>query len=204
MKCETTSSRRCGEAEDTVDKSRWYVAYTYPRHEKAVADQLQMCSVETFLPTYKHVSRWKDRRVCLQVPLFSGYVFTRMAAQDRTKVLSTPSVIRILSFQGKPVPVSDAEIDAIRICVERGAKLEPHPFVVVGDQVRVREGVFEGLTGIVVRHKNSCKLVVSVALIHQSISLEIDPQSLEIMASAKTRSAEHRAKRARVLTPAAS
>jgi transcription antitermination factor NusG len=164
-----------------VDPPQWYVAYTYPRHEKAVADQVQLRSIETFLPTYEAKSQWKDRRVRLELPLFAGYVFTRMMARERAKVLSVPSVIRILSYRGMPAPVSEAEIDALRMCVANGAKLEPHPYVAVGDRVRVRDGAFEGLEGIVVRKSNNCRLVVSLSLIHQSVSLEVDGHCLEVI-----------------------
>ena len=166
-------------SDTVVQAPHWYVAYTYPHHEKAVADQLSQRSVETFLPTFTKTSRWKDRRVSLDLPLFAGYVFTRIPACERIRVLAIPSVIRILSFRGVPVPVSDAEIDAVRMCIGRGAKLEPHHFMAVGDRVRVKEGVFEGLEGVVVRYNNSCKLVVSIGLIHQSVALEIDADSLE-------------------------
>ena len=169
------------------DTALWYVAYTYPRHEKAVADQLQLRLVETFLPTYKHISAWKDRRVKLDLPLFAGYVFTRLPVGDRLKVISVPGVIRMLSYRGMPVAVSDAEIDAIRRCVGSGAKLEPHAYIALGDRVRVREGMFEGLNGIVVRENNKCKLIVSIDLIHQSVSLEIDPACLELVTPANMR-----------------
>jgi transcription antitermination factor NusG len=169
------------------DTPLWYVAYTYPRHEKAVSEQLQLRLVETFLPTYKHTSTWKDRRVKLDLPLFAGYVFTRVPERDRLKVISVPGVIRMLSYRGAPVAVSDAEIDAIRRCVGSGAKLEPHRYITVGDRVRVREGVFEGLNGIIVRENNQCKLVISIELIHQSVSLEIDPNCLELVNPANMR-----------------
>jgi transcription antitermination factor NusG len=175
------------EADSLIEKPLWYVAYTYPRHERAVAEQLQLRLVETFLPTYQCTRQWKDRRVKLDVPLFAGYVFTRLATRDRLKVISAPGVIRMLSYRGVLVPVSDEEIDGIRMCVGRGAKLEPHRYLTVGDRVRVRDGIFEGLKGIVVRQNNKCKLVVSIGVIHQSVSLEIDPDCLELVTSAKTR-----------------
>ena len=164
-----------------VDVPRWYVAYTYPRHEKAVADQVQLRSVETFLPTYSIKSQCKDRRVRLELPLFEGCVFTRMTVRERVKILSVPSVIRILSYRGAPVPVSDSEIDAIRTCVANGANFEPHPYIAAGDRVRVREGAFEGLEGIVVRKSNQCKLIVSLSLIQKSVSLEVGADQLEII-----------------------
>ena len=158
---------------------RWYVAYTYPRHEKAVAEQLEHKSVETFLPTFAQTSQWKDRKVKLEVPLFPGYVFARIAVRERVKVLSVPSVVRMLSHRGTLAPVSDEEIDTIRLCIKEKANLRPHPFLAIGDLVRVRGGVFEGVQGIVVRYNNGCKLVVSIALIQQSVSMEIDAHLLE-------------------------
>jgi transcription antitermination factor NusG len=165
---------------------RWYVAYTYPRHERAVADQLSHKSVEVFLPTYTKTSRWKDRRVKLDLPLFPGYVFTRMCVNERLAVLSVPSVIRLVSFNGLPIPVDDAEIDVIRLGIARGGKMLPHELVAVGERVRVTEGVFEGMEGIVVRHNNSCKLVVTIALIQQSVALEVEASQLEHVRAADT------------------
>lgn len=165
--------------ENAEDASRWHVAYTYPRHEKAVTEHLKGRSFEIFLPTYRHANRWKDRRVVLELPLFPGYVFARFRDSERGKVLAVPGIIRILSQHGRPAPVSDAEIDAIRICVTNGTELERHHFVAVGDRVRVREGSFEGLEGFVVRNGNGQKVVVSISLIRQSVALEIDSRLLE-------------------------
>lgn len=165
-----------------ADRSRWYAVYTCPRHEKVVATQLEQKAVEVFLPTFSVMSRWKDRRVRIANPVFPGYVFTRIDLRDRIRVVSTPSVIRIVSFNGMPAPISDQEIDAVRACLAGGI-IEPHPFIAVGERVRVRSGPFEGVTGIVIRRTNQCKLVVSIGLIHQSLALEISPEDLDKVTS---------------------
>jgi transcription antitermination factor NusG len=162
------------------DDPRWYAVYTYPRHEKTVAQQLESKFVETFLPTLASHSRWKDRRVVVTRPLFPGYVFTRINLSERSKIVSIPSVIRILAaFNGKPAAIPDAEIDTVRLCVTSGVALEAHPFIEVGQRVRVRSGPFEGVTGIVVNQTNGYKVVISIGLINQSIALEIDFDQLE-------------------------
>ena len=51
----------------------------------------------------------------------------------------------------------------------------------------MREGMFEELSGIVVRENNKCTLVVNIELIHQSVSLEIDPNCLELVDPANMR-----------------
>ncbi len=166
------------------DARRWHAVYTYPQHENAVAEQLKTRCVEAFLPTFLSRRQWKDRRVEIARPLFPGYVFTRIAWGDRIKVVSIPSVVRILSFNGRPADISDQEIENIRLCVEGGVTLESHPFPAVGERVRVISGAFEGVEGIVLDRKSKCKIVVSISLIHQAVALEIDSEHLEPLPSA--------------------
>jgi len=146
-----------------------------------VLEHLASKSVEAFLPTFAVESRWKDRRVRLQTPVFPGYVFTRINASHRNKVLSSPGVIRLLCFNGIPAPIDDVEIESIKLCLEQGLALEPCPSLEVGDRVRVKSGVLEGLEGHISRRKNDRRLIVPVTLIHQSVAIEIDVQLLELI-----------------------
>jgi len=161
--------------------TRWYAAYTYPRHEKAVTKQLESKSIEAFLPVFLTENRWKDRRVQIQNPLFPGYVSTRINLSERSRVLAIPGVIRMLSFNGIPAPIDDSEIEAVRLCMERGAALESYPFLEIGDRVRVRSGVLEGLEGLISRCKDERRLIVPISLINQSVAVEIDVQLLELL-----------------------
>src|SRR5271169_4977895 len=81
----------------------WYAAYTFANHEKRVAQQMQQRSLDHFLPQYKAMRRWKDRRVELDMPLFPGYVFVRVALRERLRVLQVSSVVNLVSFGGRPV-----------------------------------------------------------------------------------------------------
>lgn len=157
----------------------WFAAYTQPRHEKAVAQQLEMKGIEVFCPTFRVESRWKDRRVHLQAPLFPGYVFTKICQPQRSLVLSAPGVIRILSANGRPVPIPEAEIEAVRLCTAGVTQLERHPIVEGGMRVRVRSGPFFGLEGMVLRHNKTCKVLVSIAAIQQGVAVELDCDCLE-------------------------
>src|SRR5258706_8087353 len=132
---------------------RWYVAYTCANREKRVTEQLLQRSVEHFLPLYESMPRWKDRRMKLQLPLFPGYVFVRLALRDRLAVLQVPGVARLVGFNGLPCALPDSEIEAMQACLARKACLEPHPYVQVGRRVRVKAGPLCGLEGMVVRRK---------------------------------------------------
>lgn len=167
----------------SVEQPRWFAVYTHPRHEKAVSDQLEKRGVEAFLPTFTSESQWKDRRVKITQPLFPGYVFARIRMEEKIRVVSSPSVIRIVSFNGMPAAISEREIESVRLCSERGALLEVCPFLEVGERVRVRAGAFEGVEGFVVNRKNGCKLVISIGVIHQSVAIEINAEQLERLSS---------------------
>jgi transcription antitermination factor NusG len=160
----------------------WYAAYTWANHEKRVAQQLSVRSVEHFLPLYESVRRWKDRRVQLQLPLFPGYVFVRLALRDRLQVLEIPSVARLVGFNGAPTPLPDAEIEALKAGLAGGVRAVPHPYLKVGRRVRITSGPFEGLEGILIRRKNELRFVISIDLIQRSILLQIDSTSLEPLA----------------------
>jgi transcription antitermination factor NusG len=157
----------------------WYAAYTCANHEKRVAEQLSVRSVEHFLPLYESVRRWKDRRVRLQLPLFPGYVFVRLALRDRLQVLQIPSVARLVGFNGVPTPLPEAEIEALKAGLEGGARAVPHPYLKVGRRVRINAGPFEGLEGVLIRKKNELRFVISLDLIQRSILLDIEASSVE-------------------------
>ena len=84
--------------------SQWYAVYTCARHEMRVAEQLSLRSVEHFLPVYSSIRHWTDRSKELQLPLFPGYLFVRIALRDRLQVLEIPSVARLVGFNGAPAP----------------------------------------------------------------------------------------------------
>src|SRR5208282_123614 len=157
----------------------WYAACTCAHHEKSVAEQLSARSVEHFLPLYESVRRWKDRRVRLQLPLFPGYVFVRLALRDRLQVLEIPSVARFVSFSGTPAVLPEAEIEALKAGLEHGVQAVPHPYLKAGGRVRITAGPLEGLEGVVIREKNSLRFVISLDLIQRSIRLDIDSSSVE-------------------------
>jgi transcription antitermination factor NusG len=157
----------------------WYAAYTSANHEKRVAEQLTQRSVEHFLPLYDTVRRWKDRRVQLQLPLFHGYVFVRLALRDRLQVLQVPGVAKLVGFNGTPTPLPQEEIETLRTSLAGGVRAEPHPYLTVGRRVRVKAGPLAGVEGILVKRKNRARFVMSVALIQRAMAVEIDEADIE-------------------------
>ena len=153
---------------------RWYAAYTCANHEKRVREQLEQRSLESYLPVYEAVRRWKDRRMRLQLPLFPGYVFVRMALVDRLRVLQVPSVVHLVGFNGHLAALPDVEIEGLKNGLAGGVRAEPHPFLTAGRRVRIKAGPLEGREGILLRRKGSLRVVLSIELIQRSIVVDVD------------------------------
>jgi transcription antitermination factor NusG len=157
----------------------WYVAYTRANHEKRVAEQLEGRAVDYFLPSYKSVRRWKDRRVQLELPLFPGYVFVRLPLRDRLRVLEVPGVVRLVGFNGHPAALPEKEIESLRESLTRQSKVKPHPYLTVGRRVRIKSGPLSPLEGILVRKKGSFHIIVSIDLIMRSVIAQVDVSDVQ-------------------------
>jgi len=160
-------------------EQRWYAAYTSANHEKRVAEQLDVRAVEHFLPSYASVRQWKDRRVTLQMPLFPGYVFVRMALRDRLQVQQVPGVAHLVGFDGTPAALPDEEIEALRASLESGVRAEPHPYLAAGRRVRLKSGPLTGMQGILVRRQGNFRVVISIELIQRSLVVHVDAADVE-------------------------
>jgi len=166
----------------TLDSSRnWFAAYTYPRHEKKVVTMLKHFDVECFLPTFSAVRRWNNRKAQVQFPLFPQYVFLNIASDQRAKVLGVPGLVSLVGSKGKASPLPAEQMDALRRSLDV-RKAEPHPFLAIGKPVRVRNGPLTGLEGVVLRHKGDMRMIISLEMIQQSISVELEQADLEAAA----------------------
>jgi transcriptional antiterminator NusG len=154
--------------------ARWFAVWTRSRHEQVVRTQLDEKQITAFLPTIARWSRWKDRKKKVDFPLFPGYVFARFEAADRLAVLKCTGVVSIVSFNGEPAPVPDQEIDNIRTLVESMLSYDPCPMIKTGAMVEVTHGPLKGVIGRLTRKGAQDRLVLSVDLIGQAVSVQVD------------------------------
>jgi transcription termination/antitermination protein NusG len=166
-----------------MPQPQWYAVHTRSKCEQSVAGELTAKGVECYLPTMRNIHRWKDRKKEISVPLFSGYVFTRIAddAASRLQVLRTNGAVRILGHGSEIEPVPDFEIESLKRLLESRAACFPHPFLREGSWVRVKYGPLEGVEGLLTRIKNSSRLVLSVQMLAQSVAAEIDAADVEVI-----------------------
>ena len=152
----------------------WYAIRTRARHEKQVRDRLESQGIEQLLPTVIKLSQWKDRKKKIEAPLFSCYCFARFAWPDRLAAQQTAGVVQIVGNGKGPEPIPDDEIDAIRMLMKSPLPYDAHPYLHEGMPVQVIRGPLEGVHGTLLRKAKPFRLVISVHLIRQAASVDID------------------------------
>jgi transcription elongation factor/antiterminator RfaH len=157
---------------------QWYACYTKARHEKRVETVLQQRGFESFLPLVEQVRQWKDRRKLVAFPLFPSYVFGRFTLRELHGVLTTPGVSTIVRTNGYPTPIPERDIENVRrftrAIAEAGIEPDQRPFFAEGQWVRVSEGPFEGIEGIVIEQRGRKRVLVGVEAIGQGLEIDID------------------------------
>ncbi|MFZ3217906.1 MAG: UpxY family transcription antiterminator [Candidatus Acidiferrales bacterium] len=160
---------------DAVASPAWFAVQTRPRHEKKVSAELQEKGISAFLPLVPTVRQWSDRRRVVEMPLFSQYVFVRIAQSlnTRVSVLRTNGVTNFVGTRGIGLPIPNEQIERVQAVVAQGVPVSAHPYLSVGKRIRIKGGSLDGLQGILTAVHGDQTLVVSVELIHRSIAIRI-------------------------------
>ncbi|MBK9966471.1 MAG: hypothetical protein IPP07_16890 [Holophagales bacterium] len=155
----------------------WWVVHVRSRQEKVLARECRQREIPFYLPLREHKNRRDPRHRISWLPLFPGYVFVRGDLEhERIELLKTNVCVRI-------IPVLDQEglghdLAQVMRLQELGLPLRAHPALQEGSVVRVAEGPFEGMSGIVTSLKGKNRFIISVRFIHRSVSVELDRDEL--------------------------
>ncbi len=180
---EPISPRLTSTAEANIGLSErapnWFAAYTAPRHEKAVARQFESRHIEAFLPLYRSMRRWRNGcTVAVDQPLFPSYIFVCIERREAVKVLQVPGIVSIVSTGREPASLPASEIESLRSGLPL-RQFEPHPYLVVGEKVRIVSGSLAGVAGVLLRKKNNLRVVLTLDLIQQSVAVEVGIDEIE-------------------------
>jgi transcription antitermination factor NusG len=169
-----------GIGENLTDE-HWFAIHTYARHEKVVAQEVRELGMSSFLPLVKQVRQWSDRRKVVEFPIFGCYVFVKLSPthEQRLKVLRINGVLRFVGIHGAGIPIPEEQIDAIRVLIEEQLPVCSHPFLKLGQRVRIRSGALSGVEGILISRNGERTLVVSVDAIQRSLSVQISGYDVE-------------------------
>jgi transcription antitermination factor NusG len=164
-----------------IDACSWYAVHTRSRHEKKVAAELLQKGITTFLPLLTQMRKWSDRRMKVDVPLFSCYVFVNIPTSPETRiaVLRTLGVLAFVGGNNLASPIPPKEIEQIQTILDRKVPFAAHPFLEIGQRVRIRGGALDGIEGVLTRFGGSDRLVISVQTIQRSLCVTLEGYDVE-------------------------
>jgi transcription antitermination factor NusG len=159
----------------------WYALHTQSRHEKIVVQRLHERGVTTYLPLVTEVHRWSDRKKSVQMPLFGCYVFAKFVPNraERLRALRVDGVFGLVGGKGEGIAIPDEQINAVRSLVEGQLPWSSHPFLKIGQRVRIRSGALDGLEGVLVQRNGDRTLVISVDAIQRSLAVRVEGYEVE-------------------------
>jgi len=164
-----------------VTDEKWFAIHTFARHEKVVAQEIQALGMTSFLPLVKQVRQWSDRRKVVEFPVFGCYVFVKLVPnhEERLKVLRVNGVLRFVGINGVGLSIPEEQIKAIRVLLEEKLPVCSHPFLKLGQRVRIRNGALSGVEGVLIARNGERTLIVSVDAIQRSLSVQISGYDVE-------------------------
>ncbi len=117
----------------------------------------------------------------VELPLFSCYVFVRLAPKNerRLRVLLIEGVLNFVGPRGQGIAIPDEQIDSLRRLLQEQLPYCSHPFLKIGQRVRIRSGALAGVEGILVSRSGERTLVVSVDAIDRSLAVRIEGYDVE-------------------------
>lgn len=156
--------------------SEWYALWTKSRHEFKAEEALSIKGFEVFLPKTLKLSIRKDRKKYYNSPLFPGYIFikTKLDKETYIEIVKTHGIMNVLGWKEKKAPfIPEKQIESLKILVDRSIPLEEHPFLKVGNYVKVIKGPLKGVIGIILNIKSKRKLIVQIDLLKRATSCEV-------------------------------
>jgi transcription antitermination factor NusG len=160
----------------------WFALYVKSRHEFVTKNELRKKEIDTFLPSVKKWSQWKDRKKFVDFPLFPGYLFVHIYPnpEEFMKVLKTIGAVTLVSSgTGNPTRVPPQEISSLRVLLDTEEKFDVYPHIKEGTSVRVRRGPLKGAEGILERKDNTYMFLINVNLLGRSVGVKIYANDIE-------------------------
>jgi transcription antitermination factor NusG len=160
---------------ETTTELHWYAVVSRSRQEKLAVAALANTGITVFLPVVSEMHSWSDRRKRVEVPLFPGYVFVQIpkSPEARLGVLKSSGVVQFVGNRHGPVSITDKEISDVRTVLAQKCGCSPHPFLQLGQRVRIRGGALDGVEGVLVGRDSDSKLVITIELIQRSLAVSV-------------------------------
>lgn len=158
-------------------KRDWFVLHVKPRTEKKVVLFLKEYGYFRYLPTYLKVTKVQRRKVRRELPLFPGYVFTKLYPDERIKMLQTNLIVNTIWVQYPRTMIH--QLRQIAHASRAKPDMKPvNPFK-AGDYVRVTSGPMRGTEGYVKYDGAKATICLNVEILGAAVEVSVSPMDVE-------------------------
>lgn len=162
----------------------WHVVRVKPQHERTVAYALQKKEFRCYVPFYKAARRWADGLKELEVPIFPGYVFCLMKAEEASCIVNLPAVYQLLGQGGEPSEIEEPQLHVIQRIEKSGLPISPWPYLKEGQRVTIQTGPLAGVVGLLASTSRSWHVVVNVHLLQRGVAVAVNEKQLALASAA--------------------
>jgi len=163
-------------------EKQWYAVYTRSRQEQKVFDLLIGQGVDCFLPKIEVVKQYSDRKKRVSEVLFKSYIFVNSTPKQQLSIVQTYGVVGFVRFEGKPVPIPEVQIDAVkRFILSKDTKLVAEEDFLLGQKVKIIKGPFKEQKGSLIKIDAKDFVVIELEAIHSYIPIHIHKAFLKKM-----------------------
>jgi len=167
----------------SIQTEEWYLLYTTARAEKKVQTELLYQGHEVYLPMYKTLRQWSDRKKWVEVPLFNSYIFIKIVLEKHYyDILNIPGIAKFVSFEHKPVKVLEEEIRTIQLMLGNISEINViEGTLEKGAKIMVVAGPLIGLQGSMVEYKGKKQVMVAIESINHSLLVSLPENYLKLI-----------------------
>ncbi len=161
--------------QEMTANGEWYALRVRARAEYSIAESLEQRGFESFTPGWEtHPNR---RAKVVMTAAFPGYIFARFSLHQMLRVMTTPGVQQVMGYS-RPTSVDVETIDALKTAFANRMPVLPSAYIQHGEAVEVTKGPMRGVTGILVRAKDQCRLVIQIHILQRSVYTEVDADAV--------------------------
>jgi len=165
-------------AANNIAVKHWLALYTKPRQEFKAAIQLESVSIEYYLPTFTVTKKWSDRKKKITEPLFRGYIFVHVDEKERLLAVSQKAIVKTVFFEGKPAVIPNWQIENLKKMLIDSPEVFVTDKIEVGTKIKIVDGPFKDVIGVVTSTQEDKWLSVSVELLRCSVMVRLTKESV--------------------------
>jgi len=133
--------------------------------------------LESSLPCYKSIKKYRGKTLCFYKPLFPNYVFLKLSDAQWQLIRGNKHVANLLEVHDQET--LQQQLSQILLAIESEVDICLAPDIRPGIAVKIKSGPLRGVEGMVHERVGVVKVILRLDFISQGASVTVDASDLE-------------------------